>query len=80
MVAAYFQTVGFLLYRKIIDISLIYDLFGVAAKLYWEKTKPVIMGLREQFNDPNVFAWFEYTYNEMKKREQTLQPSPPRPQ
>jgi len=70
-VATYFQTVGFLLYRKIIDISFIYDLFGfLGVKLYWEKTKPVIMGLREQFNDAKVFVWFEYLYNEMEKREQ----------
>jgi len=72
MVAMYFQEVGFLLQRKIVDIGFL-DLMGFRViKLYWEKTKPVILGLREQFDDPNIFEWFEYLYNELKKREQQL--------
>jgi len=73
VVAVYFQGVGLLLYRRIIDIGFTYHLMGFASiKLCWEKTKPVIKGLREQFNDPRIFAWFEYLYDELKKREQQL--------
>jgi len=78
MVAMFFEGIGILLYKKLIDASLTYDLFSFAPiKLYWEKMKPVILGLREQYNEPKIFEWFEYLYNEMKKREQTLQPSTP---
>jgi hypothetical protein len=76
VVSTYFQEIGTLLHRKIIDINFLYDIFGsTGIKLNWEKVKPVILGLREQFNDPRVFGWFEYLYNEMKKREQKLQQS-----
>jgi len=34
--------------------------------------KPVIMGLRKQFDDPRIFAWFEYLYDELKKREEQM--------
>jgi len=72
-VGVFHQGVGLLLYRKIIDIDFTYNLMGFAAiKLFWEKTKPVIVGIREQFNDPNIFYWVEYLYNELKKREQQL--------
>jgi hypothetical protein len=71
VVSTYFQEIGTLLHRKIIDINFLYDIFGsTAIKLNWEKVKLIILGLREQFNDPRVFGWFEYLYNEMKKREQ----------
>ena len=71
VVSTYFQEIGTLLHRKIIDINFLYDIFGsTAIKLNWEKVKPIILGLREQFNDPRVFGWFEYLYNEVKKREQ----------
>jgi len=73
-VAVYFQGVGLLLFRKIIDIGFTYNLLGFSTvKVCWEKTKPVIVGLREQFNDPTFCVWFEYLYDEMKKREQQLQ-------
>jgi hypothetical protein len=72
VVAVYFQGIGLLLHRKIIDINLTYNLMGFTSiKLCWEKTKPIITGLREQFNDPKIFGWFEYLYDEMKKREQS---------
>lgn len=71
VVSTYFQEIGTLLHRKIIDINFLYDIFGATAiKLNWEKVKPIILGLRKQFNDPSVYCWFEYLYNEIKKREQ----------
>jgi hypothetical protein len=71
VVSTYFHEMGTLLHRKIIDINFLYDIFGsTAIKVHWEKVKPVILGLREQFHDPSVFGWFEYLCNEVKKREQ----------
>ena len=72
MVSTYFSEIGTLLDRKIIDINFLYDIWGsTSIKMNWEKVKPVILGLREQFHDPRVFGSFEYLYNEVKKREQT---------
>jgi hypothetical protein len=72
VISTYFTEIGILLYRKIIDIDFFYDIFGsTSVKFNWEKVKPVILGLREQFRDPKVFGSFEYLYDEvMKKREQ----------
>jgi len=69
-IAMFFDGAGVLLYKKLIDKSLIYDLFSTAIRIFWEKMKPVMLGLRREYNDPHVFEWFEYLYNEMKKREQ----------
>jgi len=71
VVSTYFMHIGILLHRKIIDINFLYDIWGYASiKMNWEKVKPVILGLREQFNDPSVFCWFEYLYDEVMKRQQ----------
>jgi hypothetical protein len=32
--------------------------------------KMIVEGTRQQYNTPKLFEWFEYLYNEMKKREQ----------
>jgi len=70
MVAMYFEGIGILLYRKLIDTSLAYDLFCTPSRIFWEKMKPVMLGLRREAKDLSVFCWFEYLYNELKKREQ----------
>lgn len=74
MYCYFFEKVGLLLHRKLIDIELVDDLFSIAIKLYWEKVRPIVEGIRKEANLPQYWEWFEYLYNEMKKREQKLQP------
>jgi len=72
MVAMFFEGIGVLLYKKLIDTSLTYDLFNTPIRLCWDKFKSVPEGLRKQYNDPTIFEHFEYLYNEMKKRESKM--------
>jgi len=66
----FFDAVGLLVHRKLVDIGLVDDFFGYGIMLAWERLKPLAYGWREQYNMPKSFEWFEYVYNEMKKREQ----------
>jgi len=68
IVGMFHEGIGVLLHRKLVDVDLIWELFAV--RMYWEKMKPIVEGLRKQFNQPNLYEWFEYLYNEVKKREQ----------
>ena len=68
---AFHEGIGVLLHRKLIDIGVISELYTV--RLRWEKMKPLVEGLRKHFNEPKMYEWFEYLYNETQKREQTLQ-------
>jgi len=70
MVGMFFEGVGVLLHRKLVDIGIVADLFAV--DIFWEKMKPLAEGLRKEFNNPSVYEWGEYLYNELKKREQQL--------
>jgi len=72
-IGGFFEGIGVLLYRKLVDIGLIDDLFRESIKLMWENVKPVLYDAREQLDLPAYGRYFEYLYNEMKKREQRLQ-------
>ena len=69
-VGLFFEGIGVLLHRKLVDISLVDDLFTFHTRVVWEKIKPIAEGARKHFNAPTILEWFEYLYNEMKKREQ----------
>ena len=73
MVGSFFEGLGVLLSEKLIDTNLCQKLFAVDT--YWEKAKPIVIGLRKRSNKPTLYEWFEYLYNEMKKREQKRQQS-----
>jgi hypothetical protein len=69
----FFEGIGVLLYRKLIDIRLVDDLFTAPVNMVWDKMKDGIAEARKEFGQPTIFEWFEYLYNEMKRREQQLQ-------
>lgn len=68
MIPMFYEGVGILLHRKLVNPDLVYELFNV--RMFWEKFKPYAEGIRKQFNQPEFYCWFEYLYNELKKREQ----------
>jgi hypothetical protein len=69
-VGMFFEGIGILLKRKLIDIELVDDMFTSPIKWTWEKIKDITLEARKDRNQPEILEWFEYLYNEMKKREQ----------
>jgi hypothetical protein len=70
MIGNSFEQIGVLHRNKLIDASLVDQLFPIS--IMWEKMKPLVEGMRREYHDPAFFEWFEYLYSEMKKREQKL--------
>jgi len=68
MCAMFMEGIGVLLHRKLVDIEVIGELFPVEAA--WRKLEPILIGSRKKSGGPEPWRWFEYLYNEVKKREQ----------
>jgi len=66
----FFNLMGFLVKEKIVHIKLVDELLGYWVIKNWETIKPLVYGWRKQYNIPESYHWFEYIYNEMKKRKQ----------
>src|SRR4030043_2019066 len=69
-VGVFFESIGVLAKRRLISMDLVDDLFTSPILDTWEKMKPLVEGRRERLKKPQTLEWFEYLYNEMKKREQ----------
>jgi len=66
----FFNMMGFLVKERIVDMKHVDELVGHWVTRYWETIKPLADGWRKQYNIPESYQWFEYLYNEKKKREQ----------
>jgi hypothetical protein len=67
----YFEAIGTLVKRKLLDIDLLWDYWGETFITLWEKKlKPIAEMARKEYNQETDNT--EYLYNEMKKREQQL--------
>jgi hypothetical protein len=71
MGSMFLEGIGVLLHRKLVDVEVIRELFPV--ETWWKKSEPIIKDYRKQTGLVATFEWFEYLYNEVKKREQKLQ-------
>jgi len=61
-ISTYFEGVGILLHRKLLDVDMAIELFGEPIKMIWEKNESV---LKEMHSDKCF--WFEYLYNEISE-------------
>ena len=71
----FFEELGVLLSKKLVDIDLIDQLMGYNIMMIGTKTMPIIEEVRKRLDLPRVWKNFEYLYNEMQKREQKPQQS-----
>jgi len=74
-VGNYFEAVGTLLRRKLLDVDLVWDYWGETYIAYWQKTRCYIEGIRREVNQPEFGDASEYLFNEMHKREQQQEAS-----
>ena len=68
MMAVFFEGIGVLTKRKLVDINLVADLFTV--EVAWQKWKPLVEGIRKKTNNPHMGEWFEYLSNETRRIHQ----------
>jgi hypothetical protein len=72
-VIGYYELVGVLLYRKLIDLVTVHDVLGTGNPIVlFEKIKPIIEGFRREANEPTALLGFKYLCDELKRKEAQL--------
>jgi len=61
----YYQGIGLLVSRGLIDSELVYKLMRFSIIGFWEKFKDIMFVDRERFNTPNMFEDIEQLYTLM---------------
>jgi hypothetical protein len=64
--ANYYEGVGVLVKRGLIDVSLVDDLMSGSTMRFWEKFEDFIMETRIRYNWPQRGEYIEYLYNQVK--------------
>jgi hypothetical protein len=71
----FFDEIGVLLRRNLIDFDLVDALLGNSARQMWERVRPVIVEARTRSDDPRLYEHFEYLYDELTRRAGTGSPA-----
>jgi hypothetical protein len=65
-VGGYFEGMGVLVQRGLIDITIADDLISGVITSFWDKFGPIYLGMRKRLNYPQYGEWVEYLYNQIK--------------
>ena len=69
LLVTYFEELGTLVKKDLIDMDMVDDLFAGRIKWYWESGRILWQGARAGLQDPQLYDSSEFLYNEVKKRE-----------
>ena len=71
MLATFFEGLGILVKKDLVDLSMVEDLFSSRLIWYWEtQILPLRDVVRTYQHDSTLYDSIEYLYNELKQREQ----------
>ncbi|MFX0056458.1 MAG: DUF4760 domain-containing protein [Promethearchaeota archaeon] len=66
-VLSFYEGVGVLVKRKLVDINLVADLISGPCMSLWKAIEPWVLKSREIDRRPQTWEYFEYLYNEIRK-------------
>ncbi len=72
VITEYYNGLGFLLHRGLIDIDEVEYLLSGTVSGTWEKVRPLVQSMRVHHNVPGLGEWFEYLYEQTRHREQAM--------
>lgn len=63
----YFEGVGVLLDKGLIEVDVVDAMYSDRYVQFWEKFEPILQEIRSSFETPKYYRYSEYLYNRLKK-------------
>jgi hypothetical protein len=64
-----FETIGVLVFRRIVPLSILDELMGDAVLVVWRKLKPWVEHLREEQKRDSAYEWFNWLADRLMERQ-----------
>jgi hypothetical protein len=66
-VLAFFEGIGVLVKRQLIDINLVADMLSTPIIMVWKIIEPRVMARRKALEREQIWDWFEFLHEEIQK-------------
>jgi hypothetical protein len=66
LIGTYFEGIGVMVKRGLVDVTLVDDLMSGHIVSSWERFESLILEWRRSMNWPQLLEWWEYLYHEVK--------------
>lgn len=62
------ETIGYMVWRGIVDIEMVDDLFGGIVVFWWSRVRPFAERDRERTSNPKSYEWFQWLAERLADR------------
>lgn len=62
------ETIGYMVWRGIVDITMVDDLFGGVVIFWWSRIRPYAERDRERTSNPKSYEWFQWLAERLEDR------------
>ena len=71
------ETIGYMVWRDMVDIAMVDDLFGGVVIFWWSRIKPFAERDRERTSNPKSYEWFQWLAERLaeRRRDQLATPA-----
>lgn len=69
----YFEGMGILVFKRLVEADIVYDFWGNIIESSWDDFEPIIVEMRKDTGNANMFKFWEYLSDGMKRRTKKLQ-------
>lgn len=70
------ETIGYMVWRGIVDLAMVDDLFGGIVIFWWSRIRPFAERDRERTSNPKSYEWFQWLAERLAERRKTKPPVP----
>jgi hypothetical protein len=70
------ETIGYMVWRGIVDIAMVDDLFGGIVIFWWSRIRPFAERDRQRTSNPKSYEWFQWLAERLAERRQ-VEPAVP---
>lgn len=76
MISTTFETIAYLVYRRMTSFEMVQDLVGGIALVMWRKLERWMEDLREEQAQPSWAEWFQWLTEQLRKVSDAKESSP----
>lgn len=67
MIATTMESIGVMMYHRIVPSSIVHNLIGSSTRIMWRKLEPWATDLRIELDSENAFEWFQWLAERMQE-------------
>jgi hypothetical protein len=76
LVMSAWESLGILVFNREVELDMVCDAYSGPVTLSWQKLKPLVTGMREEYTRERIFEWFQWLAERIREHDRVRSQMP----